>query len=233
MHELQKSEMHENWHTITEFDNSVINDNNIVDDILSPVTTNSNLNIEKNNAEKDNTEKNNTDSHDFQVPKVFCNAKAKKFKLFDKFSYVQLVEHIIRMKFQRDTSICKRGKISEILEGLIDLEDERNVAFIDENQKKLLKLRNKRQLIMFLNKKFKNVHRFETLDDRNKFAYDFVKSFIYWVFIILVILLVFIIALLYIFFNSELIENNILKDSKHLPVVKTLKIFILAIMDSN
>jgi hypothetical protein len=208
--------MSENWQHICED----------LENVISPV----NSNIEQQNQ-----------ACTYQLPKIYCNTDKKKFNLFDRFSFVQLIEQIIRSKFKPNSNnIRNRGVIFEKFKELIDLSDPKCEEFIKQNEKSLLKLKNKRQLLLFLNKKFKKIHNYEPKITDSKTIYyknSKSKSSIYmsngfkYFSAGLVLIIIFIFMIIYIFFTSDLIELYFLREnSKHLLLLKFIKTIILAIM---
>lgn len=112
----------------------------------------------------------------FQIPKIYCSTKDKKYNLFDRHSYAQLVAFLVESKIVQGRKIGSKGSESESpLRGLhgtqhnrgifynwlkkhLDLENSQCNEFITENESSLRRLKNKRQLLMFLSRKFEKIH---------------------------------------------------------------------------
>lgn len=183
----------------------------------------------------------------FQIPKLYCDIKNKRYDLFDKFSYNQLIEFIINSKIpvQTDLSNLKkrrrvRGSLYYWLKDQLNLELPKNVHFINENQASLKKLKNKRQLLMFLSKKFENYyHHF------NKDGYKScnsaceistprtsTKSILRIAVFSVLLALFLILALFFLFFNTTLFEQLFESDPKYSTLIKASKTILSAMINN-
>lgn len=179
---------------------------------------------------------------DLKYPKIETDIKTIKFNLFDKLSFIQLIEFIIKSKINSNlNNICNsktirnRGIIYSWLKNQLDLTIVENNEFLINNKKKLLNFKNKRQLIMFLNKYFKNYHHLNekstvsnSLINLNR-IYSFSKFIILSIFLSILLILISI----KIIFNTSIIESYLLKKSDNIEYFRLVKSVILHFLSNN
>lgn len=154
----------ESWDLMVDNDNNSANEYEF-DNILSPVTTNTNAFI----MPKLNHDNNNSDNNVDTVTN-------SKYNLFDRFSYIQLTDYIWNNKKVLINDKHKRGDLFNWFINLIDLNIIKCKEFIDQNENSLKKLKNKRQLLLFLNKKFSSIHKINSNSNTNSISSSVLNS---------------------------------------------------------
>lgn len=199
-------------------------------DIISPTSSNENNDIS------------------FQLPKLYCDVNVKKFNIYDRFSYVQFIEFIIRSRILKSKK--SRGCILSWLKDHLDLEIPSCNNFIIENEKTLFKFKNKRQLLMFLERKFTNIHNINNYKDITNYkqilsSYNQKKTISYYVIInyfccllyyilyIAFFTMLILLILLTIFFQTYLFEDYLCKysSSNYSILLKTIKSTAITLMN--
>ncbi|GMM45262.1 hypothetical protein DAPK24_018370 [Pichia kluyveri] len=154
----------ESWDLMVDNENNSANEYEF-DNILSPVTTNTNAFIMP-KLNHDNNNNNNVDT-------VITNVK---YNLFDRFSYIQLTDYIWNNKKILINDKHKRGDLFNWFINLIDLNIIKCKEFIDQNKNSLKKLKNKRQLLLFLNKNFSSIHKINSISNTNSISSSVLNS---------------------------------------------------------
>ena len=188
-----------------------------------------------------------------QIPKIYCSTKDKKFNLFDKFSYAQLIEFLVRSRIAQGHRTDKssgrvpkqgkrdRGVFHEWLKAHVDLRNKQCSDFITENENSLLRLKNKRQLLMFLNRRFEKTHHLR--NDASKFTdcVSIVKSLgksnaskntnpvvLPVLLSSMLLTLVFVLMLFTLFFKTNTFERLFYSYPPYMHLIKTSKTFLSA-----
>lgn len=155
----------ESWDLMVDNDNNSANEYEF-NNILSPVSTNTNTFIMPKLNHDNNSNDNNVDT-------VITNVK---YNLFDRFSYIQLTDYIWNNKKILINDKHKRGDLFNWFINLIDLKIIKCKEFIDQNENSLKKLKNKRQLLVFLNKNFSSIHKINSISNTNSISSSVLNS---------------------------------------------------------
>lgn len=213
-----------------------------VEDITEYISSDENANID------------NNCNIDFVIPKLYCNIKDKKFNLFDRFSYIQFIEFTLSSKLNskqgwinkinnknnnNKIKINSRNKVYYFVKNNLDLKIEKNKKFLVANEKVLRKLNNKRQLLMFLNKKFSKLHHLNDsiayIDNNNNnnksltLNYN-IKKILLNILFIIILTVVMLLCLIILLLKTDIFEYIFEKNPRFLFLIKTMKLTLFTIL---
>lgn len=195
----------------------------------------------------------NNNNITFEIPKLYCNIKDKKFNLFDRFSYIQFIEFTLSSKLNSKqgwinktdnknnikSKINSRNKIYYFVKNNLDLTLDDNNRFLIANEKILRKLNNKRQLLMFLNKKFSKLHHLsdsivykEYKDNSNRLLITNykLKRILANLLFIIILTLILLLCLIILFLKTNIFELIFEKNPRFLFLIKTLKLTLFTVL---
>lgn len=195
----------------------------------------------------------NNNNITFEIPKLYCNIKDKKFNLFDRFSYIQFIEFTLSSKLNSKqgwinktdnknnikSKINSRNKIYYFVKNNLDLTLDDNNRFLIANEKILRKLNNKRQLLMFLNKKFSKLHHLsdsivykEYNDNSNRLLITNykLKQILSNLLFIIILTLILLLCLIILFLKTNIFEFIFEKNPRFLFLIKTLKLTLFTVL---
>lgn len=178
------------------------------------------------------------------MPRIHLHVTEKKYDLFEKSNYVQLVELIVRSKIptNRNNKRQTRGVLYLWLKKKIDLSSEKSKGFLEEKQKTLLKLKNKRQLLLFLNRNFNHIHDLKSWKTHNHTSgspdvqnrtYTGTKrcaAMVYNLFCVTLLSLILVVLIIYIFKTTDKLEACFIKDPNQLSLIKSIKPILFAVL---
>jgi hypothetical protein len=174
-------------------------------------------------------------SQDFVIPTLTVDTTKKKFNLFDKYSYTQLIEYIVRTKVtSQESPKFQRGSLYRWFKDHINRENEQCNKFMLDNEKSLFRLRNKRQLLMFLSRKFSKIH--TATNQSAAIAMTRGSSsrtcrILRLSFLIIASVLLALGGSYFMIFHTEVLERIFASDSQKVAFVKTIRSLALSLRD--
>lgn len=177
-------------------------------------------------------------SLDFVIPTFTVDTTKKKFNPFDKYSYTQLIEYIVRTKVtSQESPKFQRGSLYRWFKDHINRENEQCNKFMLDNEKSLFRLRNKRQLLMFLGRKFNKIHIATNQSaDIDIATYTRGSSsgtckILRLSFLIIASVLLALGGIYFMIFHTEVLERIFASDSQKVAFVKTIRSLALSLRD--
>ncbi|KAG0673999.1 hypothetical protein C6P40_005374 [Pichia californica] len=263
---INKLNQEENWHIVDTTEEKVTGLFNQTTNIINDKDKDNSDNI--NNNDNDSGNYNNTNGNDtndstnddnvninhndniipnLSLPSIYCDVSNKKYNLFDKYSYIQFIQFTITAKLKRIDinanrfQTARNNLICQFLKDTLNLQISENNKFLIDNELTLYKLKNKRQLLLFLHKKFSKLHDLNNHKSYKKITSNILSnpntSISFTLHILSIILssiilsTVLLIILGFLFFKTNIFEQLFNFDPHYTRIIKTSRLLLSAIFE--
>lgn len=162
-------------------------------------------------------------SHQLKIPQIHCTIEKHKLNPFITSDYIQLLESVMTKNFKPSQS-SNRINFHSWLADTIDTNDPKCTNFLKNSTKQLARVKNKRQLILFLKRNFNKQSKKQPPTHSPYRLLIFFNLLAYTTLILVLLTTLFSFLLL----NTNYIET-VFSNSKYLPAMKALKAVIVAL----